>query len=197
MYSTYQFPGCIYTACWWHNQAWHTRHHQSFWQCYFRASVREWLLCGSHWVHIGLCAVLFIQDMHFCCFPLFKLLHYFTFPLAVKKLPSSLWSNPPPPSILLSSRLWYYQESAFPSQSVHGELPIGGDRVVPAQEEAADPKPADPAQPQRALRGCKRPGHQDPAQKMQLPQEQRVSTCTNTINLGGNCQIANVHTTKF
>lgn len=98
---------------------------------------------------------------------------------------------------ILSSRLWYYQESAFPSQSVYGELPIGGDWVVSAQEEAADPKPADPAQPQRTLRWCKRPGHQDPAQEMQLPQKQRVSTCPNTINLSGKCQKANVHTTKF
>lgn len=89
------------------------------------------------------------------------------------------------------SRLRYYQESAFPSQSFHWELPIGGDRVVPTQEEAADSKPPDPAQPERALCGCQRPGHQDPTQEVQLPQEQRVSvyTPTNTINLNGNSQI--------
>lgn len=79
------------------------------------------------------------------------------------------------PFLPLPSRLRHYQESALPSQSVHGQLPIGGDRAVPAQEEAAHPEPADPAQPQRAVRGREGPGHQDPAQEMQLPQEQRVS----------------------
>lgn len=57
-------------------------------------------------------------------------------------------------------------------------MPVRGDRVVPTQEEAADPKLTDLAQPERALCGCKRPGHQDPAQEMQLPQEQRVSART-------------------
>lgn len=72
-------------------------------------------------------------------------------------------------------RLRHHQESAFAPQPVHGELPAGGDRAVPAQEEAAHPQPADPAQPQRALRGREGPGHQDSAQEMQLPQEPRVS----------------------
>lgn len=101
-----------------------------------------------------------------------------------------------PPRSSFTSRLRYYPESALPSQSVHGELPVGGDRAVPAQEEAAHPKPADPAQPERALRGCKRPGHQDPAQEMQLPQEQGVSARTqnNAINLKGDCQKGNMHT---
>ncbi|MEQ2162231.1 hypothetical protein GOODEAATRI_017755, partial [Goodea atripinnis] len=70
--------------------------------------------------------------------------------------------------------LWHYQKSAVSSQPVHGELPIGRDRVVPAQEEAADTELADPAQPQRALCGLQGPGHQDPAQEMPLPQKQRV-----------------------
>lgn len=87
----------------------------------------------------------------------------------------------------LLSRLRHYPESALPSQPVHGQLPIGGDRAVPAQEEAAHPQPADPAQPQRAVRGREGPGHQDPAQEMQLPQEQRVSARphdkSDTINL--------------
>lgn len=80
-------------------------------------------------------------------------------------------------ALSLSSRLRYYQKSAFPAQPVYRELPFRRDRAVPSQEEAAHPEPADPAQPQRAIRGCERPGHQDPAQEMQLPQEQRVSTC--------------------
>lgn len=54
-------------------------------------------------------------------------------------------------------------------------MPIRGDRVVPSQEETADPKPSDLAQPERALCRRERPGHQDPTQEMQLPQEQRVS----------------------
>lgn len=74
-----------------------------------------------------------------------------------------------------SRRLRHHPESALAPQPVHGELPAGGDRAVPAQEEAAHPQPADPAQPQRALRGRAGPGHQDPAQEMQLPQEPRVS----------------------
>lgn len=91
--------------------------------------------------------------------------------------------SPPSPAVgrtnnsffFSSHRLRHHQESAFAPQPVHGELPARGDRAVPAQEEAAHPQPADPAQPQRALRGCEGPGHQDPAQEMQLPQEPRVS----------------------
>lgn len=73
------------------------------------------------------------------------------------------------------SRLRHHPEGAFSPQSFHRELPVGGDRAVPAQEAAAHPEPADPAQPQRALRGREGPSHQDPAEEMQLPQESGVS----------------------
>ena len=74
-------------------------------------------------------------------------------------------------------RVRHHPEGAFPPQSFHRELPAGGDRVVPAQEAAAHPELADPAQPQRALRGREGPSHQDPAEEMQLPQEPGVSVC--------------------
>lgn len=98
--------------------------------------------------------------------------------------------HPPPPPLtraLLSfpSRLRHDQEGAFPPQSFHRELPVGGDRALPAQEEAAHPELADPAQQERAVRGREGPSHQDSAEEMQLPQEPGVSTrtCTNPQKL--------------
>lgn len=138
------------------------------------------MLRGSHRVHTSLCALLssrmhifLMFSLPFSPIPSFAGHHSAYFPGKINNLPplcDQILSPPPP-----SSRLRHYQESALPSQPVHGQLPIGGDRAVPAQEEAAHPEPADPAQPQRAVRGREGPGHQDPAQEMQLPQEQRVS----------------------
>lgn len=181
----YQFPGCIYSAaCWWHNKARHTSHRHSFWQYYFTAAVlgSDCYLCAlAPWVHIQqICVVvvyppqtpLLLPWLSFCSF-----LHY-SLPFLVPKMTllplcGQIFTS----TLSLSSRLRYYQKSAFPAQPVYRELPFRRDRAVPSQEEAAHPEPADPAQPQRAIRGCERPGHQDPTQEMQLPQEQRVSTC--------------------
>lgn len=125
--------------------------------------------CVVHTKFIGSCAVFAHPGYIFCCcllcysFPSSPLLSTTLHSLVQINTFFPLCDQNPLSPTSFSSRLRYYQESAFSSQSVHGELPIGGVRVVPAQKEAADPKPADPAQPERALCRCKRPGHQDPA----------------------------------
>lgn len=150
---------------------------------------------GSHRVHTSLCALLssrmhifLMFSLPFSPIPSLAGHHSTYFPSKINTLHPLCDRILSPLSPPLLSRLRHYPESALPSQSVHGQLPIGGDRAVPAQEEAAHPQPADPAQPQRAVRGREGPGHQDPAQEMQLPQEQRVSARphhkSDTINLG-------------
>lgn len=99
----YRLPSCpSNTACWWHNQAWHTSHHQSFWQSYFSASLVESDCCVVHTEFTSACSFAH-RGYSFCCFSLFKLsavhtpplfvLHYYTFSRADKHPPSSLWPN--------------------------------------------------------------------------------------------------------